>query len=256
MKRSVLVFSFLLIALCSFGQSQHGLAHKAEQALLQGEAALKEQKYNLADYYADKALKYEKTSKRAAEIKIQCMNGLMKTKTDSTKFIIALLELHGKDKSNPVFMRLLMQYFSWPGREMEMRQFANDEIRADSTAVSAWLLRGETYMKEKKWARAIADYQQAVFLDSTLVEAYYNIGVCYTSCAVETKDSLEAAHTPLIEDEKTLVDELLRKSLPYFEKVMATDPDRNHIDWAKAVYYVFYALGDERAKDLKELIEQ
>lgn len=256
MKKCILFFLFLLFAQLSFGQSQHGLAHKAEQALLLGESALKERKYNLADYYADKALKYEKTSKRAAEIKIQCMNGLMKSKTDSTKFVIALLELHGKDKANPVFMRLLMQYFSWPGREIEMRQFANDEIREDSSIVSGWLLRGETYMRENKWEQAIADFKQAVLLDSTLVEAYYNIGVCYTSCAVELKDSLESSHSPLEESEKALVDARLRSALPYFEKVMATDPDRSHIDWAKAVYYVFYALGDERAKNLKELLEQ
>ena len=256
MRRLVLVLSFIVFAQISFGQSHRDSVQKAEEALQQGQQALSNKMYNLADFYADKALKNEHTAKRAAEIKIQCMNGLMKTKKDSTKFIIALLELHDKDKSNPVFMRLLMQYFSWPGREHEMQQFATDEIRGDSTTVSAWLLRGETYMREKKWSRSIADYQQAIKLDSTLLEAYYNIGVSYSSEAIELKDSLEHEHHELTENDATMVKEAFRKSLPYFEKVMADDPNRKIVDWVRTVYMVYYVLGDERAKNLKDLMEQ
>lgn len=227
-----------------------------EQALEKGARALEQGMYNLADFYADRALKREETAKRAAEIKIQAMSKLAKTKADSLKTAVALLELHDKDKANPIFMRLLMEYFSWPGREEDMRRFADDEIRKDSTNAWAWAIRAETQMNQHLWDEAIANYRRALDQDSSIVvEVKYNIGVCYSSKAVELKDSCAVRKKKEDKEHAQNIKKWLEMARDCFEIVQAKDPDCLIVDWRKPLYQVYYALGDKRAKKVAKILK-
>lgn len=227
-----------------------------EQALEKGERALEQGMYNLADFYADKALKKENTAKRAAEIKIQAMSKLAKTQVDSLKTVVALLELHDKDKANPVFMRLLMEYFSWPGREKDMMRFADDEIRKDSTNAWAWAIKAETQMQSHLWDEAITNYRRALDMDSTIVvEVEYNIGVCYSSKAVELKDSCKVRKRKENKEQILTIKKWLEAARDSFEIVQARDPECLVVDWRRPLYQVYYALGDKKAKKIAKSLK-
>jgi len=60
--------------------------------------------YQRAEHYANTALYEKKYAKRAAEIKVDCMRQLMRTSTDSSKYVIALLDLHDKDPQNQNYL--------------------------------------------------------------------------------------------------------------------------------------------------------
>lgn len=223
------------------------------EALEAAKEAFTQRNYNLADYYSDKALKDERTAKMAAEIKIQCMAKLRKTEQDSTRYIVALLELHDHDRPNAIFNKLLMEYFTAPGREEDLRQYVHDEIRKDSTNKWNWALNGEVHMREARWDKAIASFERAVGIDSTFVESIYNIGVCYTSKAVALHDSLVTKNKRLTEAMQESVKQAYRLSLAYFEKARRLDPEQKTVEWSNLLYQVYTVLGDDRAKELEEI---
>lgn len=207
-----------------------------------------------ADRYADVALHDIGYAKEAAEIKILCMKAGLNNEADSTRYLIALLELHDKDPKNKNYMRLLQEYFSSPGHEDEMRQFASDEIRKDKRNVIAWMLLGETYMRMHEWDEAIRAYKTAGELDSVSLAAIYNIGICYSSKAIEMRDSLSKGDR-LTDGQIKIVKRYFEDARKFLEKAAELDPERKQIDWAKPLYLVYYVLDDERAELINGLIK-
>ena len=50
------------------------------------------------------------------------------------------------------------------------------------------------------------------------------------------------------------VKEILTEAKDYLEKVREADPDRLQVNWAYALYQVYYSLGDEKAKELEAIV--
>lgn len=208
--------------------------------------------YRKAEHFADLALKQLNFAKDAAEIKINCMKNLMVTKNDSDKYVIALLELHDKAPENKGYFLMLMDYFTSPGHEKEVEQFANDEIRKDSTNSLAWILKGETEMKARHWDNAINFYKKSVAQDSSLVQAIYNIGICYSSKAIAMKDSLGGNRGRLNKVDMQNVKAVFAHSMMYLEKAKDMDTDMKRVDWATPLYQVYFVLGEkEKAEEMK-----
>jgi hypothetical protein len=208
--------------------------------------------YKKAEHYADLALTQLNFAKDAAEIKINCMKKLMVTKNDSDKYVIALLELHDKAPENKGYFLMLMDYFTSPGHEKEVEQFANDEISKDSTNALAWILKGETEMKMRHWDNAICFYKKAVAQDSSLVQAIYNIGICYRSKAIAMKDSLAGNRGRLSKLDMQNVKAVLAHSMMYLESAKDMDPDMKKVDWATPLYQIYSALSEkDKAEDMK-----
>jgi tetratricopeptide (TPR) repeat protein len=212
--------------------------------------------YGVAEYYADHALQYESTAEKAAEIKIMCMQHNMKTHNDSTRYVIALLELHDKAPENEKFFQMLLEYFTSHGHKSELIQFANDEISKDSTNSEAWALLGEICMKNCEWAMAEKNLQQAICIDSTMVGAYYNLGICYSSEAIELKDSLVDKRGRLTKENRVRVKGVFEKAQINLEKAREFDPEQLQVKWAVPLYQVYYAIGQRQlASQIKELIK-
>ena len=111
-------------------------------------------------------------------------------------------------------------------------------------------------MNGRRWQEAIQAYSRAAALDSLFLPVIYNIGICYTSEAVEMTDSLtrqgNESQTP---DATTAVMALFRQGKIYLEKAQVLDPKRSTVDWAPPLYQVYFALGDERAEEMRKLIK-
>lgn len=214
-------FLLILLAACllpALVRAQTVPATPAE-CLAAASHALAGGRYHTAQYYADQALADTATARQAAEIRIQCMSALMATPVDSSRFLIACLELHHMEPANPVFMRLLMNYFTSPSHRHEILDFANDEIRRDSANQWAWVLRGEYHMRRAEWADAIGDFDRAVGIDTAFVEAIYDIGVCRVGMAKALGDSIEAAGKPS-KDQAELLRTRYAEALPFLERAL------------------------------------
>lgn len=139
--------------------------------------------FDKADRLADVALRDSNVAEDAAELKINCMKELMRTPLDSSRYEMALLELHDKAPHNPTYFHLLTEYLSQPGRRPELEHFALDELAKDSDNVAAWALLGETRMGGRQWTEAIEAFLHARDIDSTQVSVIFNLGLCYGELA-------------------------------------------------------------------------
>ena len=255
MKKVIIPFFLIFCVVSLKSQEKSDFPKTGQQSLEASRKAYGKGYYNLAQYYADLALKDSSVAERAAEIKIGCMEHLMKDSADSTKFIIAALELHRMDPKDLAFLKPLLDYYSSPGHISEMEDFIDDELRENPADKKIWALKGEMQMRKHRWDEAIGSYQQSVELDSSFVEAIYNVGICYSSKAMDLKDSLQDSHGRLDKNNKEKVLAVFECSKNYLEKARVLDPVYKTVDWRKALYQVYYILGEKKkAREVKSLL--
>ena len=204
--------------------------------------------FTQAERFADVALKDVNYARDAAEIKINCMHTRLKTHADSTQYLIALLELHDITPSNSVYTGMLLEYFSAPGHENEMKQFALDETRKHPMNKETWALRGEIDMKESKWDDAIESFKRAIDIDSVYVEAMYNTAFCICSKAAAMQDSLQSSKKRLSKDEIKALRAQYEEGRKWIDKTSALDPDEKVVNWRKLSEQIEKVLGKDKKK--------
>ena len=238
----------------------HPLFHKQQQetglvSLYAGRIAYGMKDYALAERYADVALKDNDHAREAAQLKIYCMKTRITSEDDAKTYIRTLQTLYEKDRGNTHYRGLIIEFYSERGMHTELASFVDNELGRQRKDKLLWALKGETEMQAHRWDAAINAYQHAGTLDSLFLPALYNIGICYTSKAIQTRDSIEAAGNKATPEQTATIRQLLADGQPYLEKARLLDPQRHTVDWAPPLYQVYYALGDPRAKEVKQLIK-
>lgn len=246
MKKALVPFLLIFYVLSLSAQGGPNGQETAQEALNASQQAYERGDYDLAQHYANLAIKDSLDAEKAAEIKIGCMEHLMRNSADSTQFIIAALELHRMDPENLVFLKSVVDYYSRAGHLSEMENFIGDELRENPADKNIWALKGELLMRKHRWKDAIDCYQQTVKLDSSFVEAVYNLGICYSSRAMKLKDSLENNRGKLNKKDMKKVLSVFKDSKVFLEKARVLDPTCETVDWKKALYQVYYVLGERK----------
>lgn len=230
--------------------------HVGMAAYYAGRLAYGIKDYQKAERYADIALKDDGIAKKAAALKVDCMRQLAQTDSDWRLYEAALTALYERDTHSPHYFNLLVMYYTEHGKKEALEKFVENEIQRNGRNKYAWALKGERAMNAHRWQEAIQAYSRAAALDSLFLPVIYNIGICYTSEAVEMTDSLtrqgNESQTP---DATTAVMALFRQGKIYLEKAQVLDPKRSTVDWAPPLYQVYFALGDERAEEMRKLIK-
>ena len=113
---------------------------------------------------------------------------LMKTEKDALIYINSLLALHEKDRSNQNYVELIIQYYSDKGLADELAHFVDHELENAPHNKMLWALKGERYMQLHQWDTAIDAFKCAIAQDSLFLPAIYNVGICYTSKAIQLSD--------------------------------------------------------------------
>lgn len=222
-------------------------------AALHYDAAL----YKEAEYYADKAMLFQHSAESAAEWKVKYMEKQLKAQSDSAMFILTLLNLHKINPKNQLFLGLIIDHLSRSGREAALASFAREELVQDSTNIRAWLIVGELSMNQKDWDEAIKAYREVEKLDSVLTLPLYNLGICYSSKALEMREQLADSKGRLTPRLRNEVKKVLQQSKRYLELVRQQDPAADAIDWRKPLYLVYYALHErDKAREIKKIMNQ
>ena len=203
----------------------HPLFDKSKQeiglaALCAGKMAYGIKDYSKAEHMADLALQHIETAKDAAQLKIYCMKMLM--------------------------------YYSDKGLADELAHFVDHELENAPRNKMLWALKGERHMQLHQWDTAIDAFKCAIAQDSLFLPAIYNVGICYTSKAIQLSDKHKDDKNKVQIDS---INALLEEGRVYLERAKELDPARHTVDWAPPLYQIYYALNDKRAENIKKLIK-
>ena len=138
----------------------------------------------------------------------------------------------------------------------ELNKWADAEIAKNPQNKFAYTYKGEALRLENKFDEAVECYKKAFEVDPTYVAAAYQAGVVLNSKAIALKDELADKKTGMLTNENAdKVKAILNESKGFLEKVREADPNREQVNWAYALYQVYYSLGDnEKASELESLV--
>ena len=204
-------------------------------------------KYKDADFYVDKSLLFKDWAEKSAELKVLCMKEQIETPTDSTVYLLALLNLHTTNPNNPLFFHLIIEYLSQPQYAAELEQFTNEELLRDPKNVKVLLLWGEIMMSKKKWNEAIEAFTSAEKLGGSSIHLLYNIGISYSSKAFEYRDNIKETSKRFTQEQQRQIRDDLNIAHKNLELVKEKDPEYKEVDWRNPLYVVLYALKDRAA---------
>ncbi len=198
----------------------------------------------------------EKLKADADEILLFSKRENCKTAADSAAFISDLMALHkAKPQENRYFNMLISYYNEHPDKK---QAWINEEVTIVPDNKMAWAIKGETEMRAGKWDDAIASYKKALEIDPNFTAVVFNIGTSLNSKAIETKDKLADKKTGrLTTDNAAKVKAILNEAKTYLLKAQELDPERKSVNWAYALYQVYYSLGDkEKSAEYEKLLNQ
>jgi len=181
------------------------------------------------------------------------MKEQIETPTDSTVYLLALLNLHTTNPNNSLFFHLIIEYLSQPQYAAELEQFTSEELLRDPKNVKVLSLWGEIMMSKKKWNEAIEAFTSAEKLGGSSIHLLYNIGISYSSKAFEYRDNIKEMGKRLTQEQQRQVRDDLSLARKNLELVREKDPEYKEVDWRNPLYVVLYALKDKVA--LKSLVK-
>ena len=232
--------------------------YRADVCYYIGLAAYNQKDYATATKYATIAAEDSAKAQDAGEILLFAKRDGAKTKEDSLEYLAVVKDLHAKYPSESRYFNMLMDYYTKPGRQNELKAWTEEEIAKDPNNKMTWALKGEVEMNTGKWDDAVASYNKAAEIDPTFVQVVFNAGVCLYRKASELKDKLADKNTGKITvDNANKVKAILAEAKTYLEKSRELDPNRQSVDWAYTLYQIYYQLGDEaKTSEMEALLQK
>lgn len=198
----------------------------------------------------------EKLKSDADEIILFAKKDNCKTAADSAAFVSELKALHkAKPEVERYFNMLITYYNEHPQGKLE---WISEEVQLMPNNKMAWAIKGETEMRAEKWDDAVASYKKAVEIDPNFTAVVFNIGTSLNSKAIEVKDKLADKSTgKLTVANVKKVNGILEEAKTYLLKAKELDPERKTVNWAYALYQVYYSLKDTaNANAMEKLLNQ
>ena len=121
-----------------------------------------------------------------------------------------------------------------------------------------WAIKGDAEMNSEKYDEAIASYRKALEIDPTFVEVQFNLGTTLNSKAVALNEKLADKKTGgLTAENVKKVNAVLEEAKKELLKAKELDPNREKVNWAYALYRVYYSLKDQaNYTEMEKLLNQ
>ena len=230
--------------------------YKSEVAYFASLSAYQAKDYQNVIKYAKIAAEDPEKAKDATEILVYSKKETMKTKQDTLEYIDMLKEASAKFPQDNRYSAWIGDYYLNSGNNDELLKWADGEIQKNPGDKFGYTYKGEALRLSSKWDEAVECYKKAFEIDPTYVAAAYQAGVSLNSKAIELKDKLADKKTGMLTKENAdKVKVVLADAKIYLEKVRELDPDRSQVNWAYALYQLYYNLGDnEKASELEKIL--
>ncbi len=206
--------------------------------------------------YAQIAAQDTAKAKDATEILVFSKKETMKTKQDTLEYIDMLKDASQKFPADTRYSAWIGDYYLNSGNNQELLTWAEGEIAKNPNDKFGYTYKGEALRLSGKFDEAVECYKKAFEIDPTYVAAAYQAGVSLNSKAIELKDQLADKKTgKLTVENANKIKAILSDAKTYLEKVRELDPNREQVNWAYALYQMYYSLGDnEKASELESLV--
>lgn len=158
---------------------------------------------------------------------------------DTAKFVKTLQEGIEKFPSNKFLMGSLINYYLESKKENEASNYLDAAIAKDPQNPQYYLVKGEMYLKQGKFADAISICEKAIGIDGKSFDAQYYTGFAYIKKAEEmdnAANNIKNQKKYLAEKKKVKAE--FGKAVPYLEKARTIKPeDVTNLNLLKTAYY-------------------
>ena len=230
--------------------------YKNEVAYFASLSAYQGKDYPNVIKYAQIAAQDEAKAKDATEILVFSKRETMKTLQDTLEYVDMLKEACQKFPEDNRYSAWIGDYYLNSNKTDDLLQWAEGEIAKNPGDKFGYTYTGEALRLSGKFDEAVECYKKAFEIDPTYIAAAYQAGVSLNSKAIELKDQLADKKTgKLTVENANKIKAILSDAKVYLEKVRELDPDRKTVNWAYALYQMYYSLGDnEKANELESLV--
>ena len=161
---------------------------------------------------------------------------------DTAKFVATLQHAINRFPQETWFLQNLINYYIYSGQEQTAVDYLAQAIEKEPNVAQYHHIKGNLNENLGHYEEALKDFDNALAIDPKLADAMAGKGRVYYNQAVKLNEA-----AALISDNKEYkkaldeMNEVFRKSLPYFEEAHKMDPqDRNYMQILKGLYYRFH----------------
>lgn len=161
---------------------------------------------------------------------------------DTVKFVETLHDAISRFPQEPWFIQNLINYYIYSGQEQTAVDYLAQAIEREPNVAQYHLIKGNLNENLGHYEAAMADFDNALKVDSKMADAMAGKGRVYYNQAVKMNEA-----AAMISDNKEYkkaldeMNEVFRKSLPYFEQAHEMAPeDRTYMQILKGLYYRFH----------------
>ena len=161
---------------------------------------------------------------------------------DTAKFVETLQNAVGRFPSEPWFLQNLINHYIYSGQEQTAVDYLTQAIEREPNVAQYHLIKGNLNENLGNFDAAMQDFDNALKVDPNMADAVAGKGRVYYNQAVKLNEA-----AAMISDNKAYkkaldeMNEVFRKSLPYFEQAHEMDPqERTYLQILKGLYYRFH----------------
>lgn len=160
---------------------------------------------------------------------------------DTANFLKVLQDAIARFPKEPWFLQNLINFYIFSDQTDQAIVYLDQAIEREPEVAQYHLIKGNIIANDARYDEAKVEYEKALEVDPTLADAMAGCGRIYYNQAVKMNE--EAAY---IADAKaykkalTEMNEMFKKSLPYFEKAHEMEPEnRDYMITLRTLYYRF-----------------
>ncbi len=160
---------------------------------------------------------------------------------DTAKFVAQLQEAVTRFPKEPWFLQNLINYYIYSGQTEQAIQYLSQAIEREPEVAQYRLIKGNIEANEGRFDEAMVEYEAALKVDPTMADAMAGCGrVFYNQAVKMNEDAAYIADAKEYKKALNEMNEMFKKSLPYFEKAHEMDPaNRDYMMTLRTLYYRF-----------------
>ena len=211
--------------------------------------------YNKKDWsnvtiHAQNAMSNPDVKDQSEQFLISALTNNLHSRSDSLNYIAVL------SKINPEkYLPSIASMYSALGETEKAETMLNNAIAANPQNKMAYAIKGENAMNQKKWDEAIENFKKCVDIDPSFTAVWFNLGVCASSKGFDMNEKL-SNNGRISKENAEKVNEVLKESVTYYEKVRALDPNHEQItQWPMQLRMLYNALGETaKAQEITDML--
>lgn len=160
---------------------------------------------------------------------------------DTAKYVAQLQEAVVRFPKEPWFLQNLINHYIYSGQTEQAIAYLDQAIEREPEVAQYHLIKGNIIANEEHYDEAMKEYELTLQVDPTMADAMAGCGrVFYNQAVKMNEDAAYIADAKEYNKALDKMNEMFKKSLPYFEKAHEMDPThRDYMMTLRTLYYRF-----------------